>query len=350
MKTIQKIPLTQIDLNDETFSVNFMADLERLRSSIEEVGLIQPVLLRKQGDAYQIISGFRRISVFKDLGHSEIEARISGKEDGDEPGLFSLALHENMMTRGFNSAEKAIALDKLVHRFLLDPTVVIRTFLPLLSLEPHEKILKTYLSLAGMEEEVKNYVVKEEVSRQNIRLLSGYTSEDRQAVIRLLPYLKLTDSRLREILTLVEEVSRRDGTPVRDILNRPEIGQVLSEKALTSSQRAERLKKVVTHLRYPRRRQMEMDFESRKRNLDLSSGISIYHSPHFEDPTLRIEFQFETLEEYRAVVSSLAALSEKEAFREMVEQGIHESKFKVQSSNAKGMSNVKNANENECGE
>jgi ParB-like chromosome segregation protein Spo0J len=49
MKPIQSIPLQQIDLSDDTFSVNYLPDLQKLRTSIEEVGLIQPVLLRKKG-------------------------------------------------------------------------------------------------------------------------------------------------------------------------------------------------------------------------------------------------------------------------------------------------------------
>ncbi len=39
MKPIQKIPLQQIDLSDETFSVNYLPDLQRLRSSIEQIGI-----------------------------------------------------------------------------------------------------------------------------------------------------------------------------------------------------------------------------------------------------------------------------------------------------------------------
>lgn len=80
MKAIKKIPLEQIDLLDETFSINFMPDLQRLRSSIEEMGLIQPLLLREKGDRYQIICGFRRISVYRELGNHEIEAWVFEKK------------------------------------------------------------------------------------------------------------------------------------------------------------------------------------------------------------------------------------------------------------------------------
>jgi ParB family chromosome partitioning protein len=150
MKTIQKIPLQEIDLSDDTFSVNYLPDLQRLRASIEQIGLIQPVLLRKKRDHYQIVCGFRRISAMEELGKSEIESKVFEEKEMDEFQLFSLSLHENLTTRGFNAVEKAVALDKLIHRFQIDPAAVIKTFLPLLSLKPHEKILNTYLSLAPL--------------------------------------------------------------------------------------------------------------------------------------------------------------------------------------------------------
>lgn len=318
MKAIKKVPLKQIDVSDETFSVNFMPDLKRLRSSIEEVGLIQPVLLRKKRSGYRIVCGFRRISIFRNLGNPEIEAGIFEEGEMDDLSLFSISLHENLTARGFNTVEKAIALAKLVHHFQIDPVIVVKTFLPLFSLEPHEKILKTYLSLAQMEDEVKRYVLKEEVSRFNIRILSNYGSEDRMAVLPLLSSLKLGENRLREMLTLWEEISLRDRIKVKDIVHRPEIRSILSQEELTLSQRTERVKKFLLDLRYPRLREMEEKFEKERRDLNLPSAVSIHHSPFFEGNGLRIEFQFETMEEYRSILSSLSLLADKKEFQEML--------------------------------
>ncbi|MGZ3605749.1 MAG: ParB/RepB/Spo0J family partition protein, partial [Thermodesulfobacteriota bacterium] len=210
MKPIESIPLEQIDSLDETFSINFKPDLQRLRSSIEGIGLIQPVLLKRKLKGYQIISGFRRISVMKELGKSEIESMLIEEKETNEFRLFSLCFHENLTTRGFNAVEKAIALDKLIGRFQIESSVVIKNFLPPLDLEPNEKILNTYLSLARMEDEMKQYVLREEVSRFNIRRLSALSSDDRRAFLSLASPLKLGENRLREILTLLEEISRRN--------------------------------------------------------------------------------------------------------------------------------------------
>jgi ParB family chromosome partitioning protein len=319
MKPIQMIPLEQIDLLDETFSVNFMPDLQRLRSSIEEIGLIQPVLLREKGDRYQIVCGFRRISVMKELGKSEIESKVFEEKEMDEFQFFSLSLHENLTTRGFNAVEKAIALDKLIHRFQIDPAAVIKTFLPFFSLEPNEKILNTYLSLAQMEDEIKTYVLKEEVSRSNIRKLSALTPDDRMAIFSLISRLKLGENRLREVLTLLEEISRRNQCKEKDIVQRSEIQGIISQKELTPSQKTERIKRVLMDLRYPKLNQMEKEFEKKREDLNLPSNISLHHQPFFEGRELKIQFQFETLEEYQSAVSSLSLLADKKEFKEMIQ-------------------------------
>ena len=320
MKSVQKIPLNKIDLTDDTFSINYLPDLQKLRSSIEEIGLIQPVLLKKKSGGHQIICGFRRISVMKELGKSEIESRVFEEKEMDEFQLFSLSLHENLTTRGFNAVEKAIALDKLIHRFQIHPTAVIKTFLPFFSLEPNEKILNTYLSLAQMEDEIKTYVLKEEVSRSNIRRLSTLTPDDRMAIFSLISRLKLGENRLREVLTLLEEISRRNQCTEKDIIQRPEIQAILSQKELTPSQKTERIKKVLTDLRYPKLNRMEKEFEKKRRDLNLPFDISLHHSPFFEGGRLKIEFQFETTEEYQSILSALSVLSGKEAFRNMIQK------------------------------
>jgi ParB family chromosome partitioning protein len=318
MKTIQEIPISHIDLTDETFSVNFMPDLSRLRSSIEEIGLIQPVLLRKKQDGYQIVCGFRRISIVKEMGGSGILSMVLDEAERDDLRLFLISLHENLTTRGFNTIEKAIALDKLVHQFHVDSVTGIKKYLPLLNLEADEKILNTYLSLIQMEDEIKNYVLNEEVSRTNIRRFSSFSSKDRMALLSSISPMKLGENRLREILTFLEEITKRDGLTIREILKRPEIRDILSQQDLTPSQRADRMKKALLGLRYPRMRNMEMRFEKKRKELNLPANVSLLHQPFFEGKCLKMEFHFETVEGYRTVLSALSELTERKEFKEIL--------------------------------
>lgn len=315
---IQTVPLRQIDLSDETFSVNFKPDFKTLRSSIKEFGLIQPILLRKEADRYQIINGFRRIAVLNELRIPDAPSRIFDKDEMDELQFFTIALHENMTTRGLNCVEKSIAIHKLIYIFKIEPPTVIQTYLPLLHLESNEKILNTYLTLAQMEEEVKDYVLREEVSRSNIRRLSNLLPEERMVLIPFLSSLKLGENRLKEILTLIDEISHRDGLKVGEIVSQPELQTILSQKGTTPSQKTERVKKALINLRYPRFSQLEKAFEKRRRELNLPSHISLHHQPYFEGKGLRIEFHFQTIKEYQEIISFLSRLTNKNGFQEMI--------------------------------
>jgi len=101
-------------------------------------------------------------------------------------------------------------------------------------------------------------------------------------------------------------------------VQRPEIQTILSQKELTPSQKTERVKKVLMDLRYPKMRQLEENFEKKRKDLNLPSNISLRHQPFFEGKGLKVEFQFETMEEYRSILLSLSQLVAKEEFREMI--------------------------------
>jgi ParB/RepB/Spo0J family partition protein len=317
MNSIQKIPLQEIDLSEETFSVNFMPDLGKLRSSIEEVGLIQPVLLRKRPAKYQVVCGFRRIMVLKEMGAPGAEASVI--EEEDEFRLFCLSLHDNLTARGLNAVEKAIALDKLIQRFRIDRSVVMTRFLSLFSLETNEKILDTFLSLARMEDEVKAYVLKEEVSRSNIRKLAALSAEDRMAALSLILPLKLGENNLREILTFLEEISQRDRCTIKKIIGDPQVEPILAQEELTPSQKTERLKRALMDLRFPRMRRLEERFEKGRKGLNLPRNVTLSHQPYFEGKGLKVEFQFRTIEECHSALSFLSHLAGEASFQELLE-------------------------------
>jgi hypothetical protein len=188
----------------------------------------------------------------------------------------------------------------------------------LFSLETNEKILDTYLSLVSMEDGMKRYIVQEEVSRSNIRRLASMTSEDRIATFSLLSALKLGENRLREVLTLLEESAQRDHRTVSEIIALREIQTALGHQDLTPSQRAEKVKKVLLSLRYPRLHQLQETFKTKRKGLNLPAGLSLQPAAFFEAKGMKIELQFETLEEYQSLVSSLSLLQEKEKFQEML--------------------------------
>ena len=79
---INQVSLNNIDLSSEDhdrYLFNYRQDSNALVSSIKDVGLINPVILKKNQDAdgvYTTVCGYQRIKACQKLGHESIEAKV----------------------------------------------------------------------------------------------------------------------------------------------------------------------------------------------------------------------------------------------------------------------------------
>ena len=90
--------------------------LKELSESIKNVGIIQPIILKKSDDIYYIIAGERRYRAAKLAGLKEIPAVIKEADDSDS---FLLALVENIQRENLNPMEEAESLKRLMTEFKL---------------------------------------------------------------------------------------------------------------------------------------------------------------------------------------------------------------------------------------
>ena len=115
---INEIELSQISPNPEQPRAWFDEDtLDELASSIRELGIIQPLTLRKLGgDQYQIISGERRYRAAKKAGLTSVPAYIRTANDSE---LTEMALIENIQREDLNAIEVALTFKKLIDQYSL---------------------------------------------------------------------------------------------------------------------------------------------------------------------------------------------------------------------------------------
>lgn len=88
--------------------------IEELAQSIKEKGVIQPLLVRRRGDNYELIAGERRLRAAGSLGLKEIPIIV--REVSDQDSL-ELALIENIQREGLNPIEEAHAYQHLLDKF-----------------------------------------------------------------------------------------------------------------------------------------------------------------------------------------------------------------------------------------
>ena len=115
---INDIALSQITPNPDQPRTTFDEEaLDELATSIKELGIIQPLSLRKMGpDSYQIIAGERRYRAALRAGLTSVPAYIRTVNDTE---LTEMALIENIQREDLNAIEIALTFKKLIDQYNL---------------------------------------------------------------------------------------------------------------------------------------------------------------------------------------------------------------------------------------
>lgn len=109
----------QIDMNliRRSHLLALRGDLENteaLMHSIREVGLLQPILVRRIEDGFEIVAGYRRYESCKRLRWRKIPACITELSDKD---AFEIALTENIQRKSLNPIQEAEAFNRYVKQY-----------------------------------------------------------------------------------------------------------------------------------------------------------------------------------------------------------------------------------------
>ena len=114
---VQTMKINEVEPNRDQPRKNFDEDaLLELSDSIKQFGVLQPLLVRKRKDYYEIIAGERRWRAAKIAGVKEVPVIV--KEYTDQE-ILEIGLIENIQRENLNPIEEAIAFKRLLEEFNL---------------------------------------------------------------------------------------------------------------------------------------------------------------------------------------------------------------------------------------
>lgn len=115
--TYQVVAVASIDVNPYQPRERFDAEsLDALTKSISELGVLQPLLVRKHGDRYELIAGERRLRAATQAGLDAVPVIL---RDADDVASLEQALVENLHREDLNALEEAAAYQQLVDEFTM---------------------------------------------------------------------------------------------------------------------------------------------------------------------------------------------------------------------------------------
>ena len=164
------LPIASIVTNPDQPRKSFdETQLSELSDSIKQNGVLQPILVRKKGDKYEIVAGERRYQASKLAGLKEIPAIVREIDDAE---VFQLALIENLQRSDLTPIEEARG-----YRQLLDTKGLTQEGLAKILSKSRSAIANT-LRLMDLPQEVQDMMEEGQITAGHARAILAVPSEE----------------------------------------------------------------------------------------------------------------------------------------------------------------------------
>jgi ParB family chromosome partitioning protein len=217
--TIIHIPLSQVKANKYQPRVEFNKEkLNDLVNSIKEKGVIQPVLVRRAIDGYELIAGERRLRAAALLHLEDIPAIIKDVSDVD---MLEIALIENIQREELNPIDEARAFERLTTEFNFTQDKIAET------LGKDKSTISNTIRLLGLPKKIQDQVSKGAISAGHARALLGLPTENEQ--YRVCNIIISKGLSVRETEKLVERRRAERGAQKRPVKRDNNLDSIAAE-------------------------------------------------------------------------------------------------------------------------
>lgn len=213
------VDLDKLKAREDQPRKNFDDDsLEELATSIKADGVIQPIVVRKVGDKYEIIAGERRFRASKLAGLEKVPIVVKNVSDRKAR---ELALVENIQREDLNPIEEAISLKTLMEEYKLTQQELSDI------VGKSRSYIANNLRLLNLSDYIKDYLIRGELSSSQGRtLLSLETEEERK---KYLDKLLVKEVNIRDVEKKAKQSkNKNEDIFIKDICER--LTEVLDAK------------------------------------------------------------------------------------------------------------------------
>ena len=207
-KGVETLKITEVEPNREQPRKNFNEDaLLELSDSIKQYGVIQPLIVQKKGDHYEIIAGERRWRAAKMAGIKEIPVII---KDYSDQQVMEISLIENIQREDLNPIEEAMAYKNLMEEFHLKQDEIAE------KVSKSRTAVTNSMRLLKLDKRVQQMMIDDMISAGHARTLITIEDPDVQYNIAT----KIFD----------EKLSVRETEKMVKLIQKPEVKKEKAEK------------------------------------------------------------------------------------------------------------------------
>jgi ParB family chromosome partitioning protein len=198
-ESILNIDLSLIKPNEDQPRKEFEKDsLEELKNSIKQYGVIQPIVVRKKDNIYEIIAGERRWRAAKAAKLKEIPCIL---KDVDDRQAMKLALIENIQRENLSPIEEAYAFKGLIENYNLTQEELAK------EIGKSRSYIANSIRLLNLDKEIVDYIDEGKITSGHGRALLGI--DDRKERLKIAESIVNNKINVRETEKIVKDASQK---------------------------------------------------------------------------------------------------------------------------------------------
>lgn len=224
LTALEQIPISLLFLPKyQLRSETSRREISSLADSIERNGLLEPLVVRRISNGYELIAGCRRLRALRQLGHKTAICHIV---EANDQQAFEISIVENVQHQNLNPIDEAIAYRRYIEEFGYGGITDLAA-----KISKSQEYVSLRLALLKMPKDITDRIISRQISPSTAQELLPLTMDQQRRLSNLIVERKLTK---REVRQAVKAIKKEDFEGIDWLSSKPNI-QTASQQWLEQS-------------------------------------------------------------------------------------------------------------------
>lgn len=295
---LQQIPCTQI--GPSFFTTRFYRDDRGLNTSLQSFGVLNPPRVIAHERLFWILDGQARIEAARKMGQAKLSCLVCEYDPFDLREIFLHCLELNSWDREFNLAERASCLQRA--QTIFDGPTIPKHFWEIVGIKEDIRTVHHHKEFLKLPEVIQKYAVVHDIPLPVVLNFLRFPPAQIEAIAAQLFLLPLNRNKLSEILSLLHDITKREGLLPLDVLN-AFLKTLEGEKNLFKKE--EKLRELLQLRRHPEYSKQLQAFQVAVKDLSLGESVQVEPTPFFEDEAVVLNAKIGSLQDRDDLIKKL---------------------------------------------
>jgi hypothetical protein len=315
----ERIPVDAINNMSDEYSLehnNYDFDhikLKEEQSFTDIHGLLYPPVFVNESGKYVTAAGKRVIATYKRI-NKDVPYGLIIDGSGNKYDFLKFLIHMKKEHAGLNVIEKSNALKKcFCLREKIEEEITV-----LLGIPKNEMIIQHYIDLADASENIKTLILSGKLHENTAFEIFSFMREEWDLLAEFISALFLGTKKRNKIINMVYEISQREETGVKALIENDEIYDILNSH-VDPPQVGDRIFTYFEEMRYPVIYKYRKNFNKKLNDVGFDTTMQVVVPRDFELREFKLTFVFSSAGDFNDQIRKLKKIGESGPFKKLME-------------------------------